>query len=51
MYNKSTKFDENIWAIFEKMKILHFFLCELPLILGVDRKQKKNELKIFAGGP
>ena len=25
------------------MKILHFFLCELPLILRVDRKQKKKQ--------
>ena len=37
-------------AIFEIMKINFFFLCELPLIFGVDRK-RKNELKIFAGGP
>ena len=28
-------------AMFEKMKILNF-LCELPLILRVDRKQKKR---------
>ena len=39
-----------VGAIFEKMKIFNFFLGELPLILGVDRKQK-NELKIFAGWP
>ena len=39
-----------IRAIFEKMKILNFFFCELPLILGVDRK-RKNELKIIARGP
>ena len=30
-----------VGAIFEKMKIFNFFLCELPLILGVDRKRKK----------
>ena len=37
-------------AIFEKTKIKIFFLCELPLIFGVDRK-RKNKLKIFADGP
>ena len=37
-------------AIFEEMKIVIFFLCELPLILGVGRK-RKNELEIFARGP
>ena len=26
-------------AFFEKMKIFNFFLCELPLILRVDRKK------------
>ena len=30
-------------AIFEKMKILYFFLRELPLILRVDRKRKKKK--------
>ena len=30
-----------VGAIFEKIKILNFFLCELPLILGIDRKRKK----------
>ena len=35
-------------AIFEKIKILiFFFLCELPLILGVAPKGKKRQ-KIFA---
>ena len=38
-------------AIFEKKKILNFFLCELPLILRVDRKGKKIKLEIFARGP
>ena len=38
-----------VGAIFEKMKILNLFLCELPLILGEDGK-RKNGLKIFAGG-
>ena len=37
-----------VGAIFEKMKIL-FFLCELPLILRVDRK-RKNGLEIFSRG-
>ena len=37
-------------AIFEKIKILHFFLCQLPLILRVDRKLKK-QLEIFTLGP
>ena len=50
MYNKPTKFDENRSSIFEEIKIVNFFLCELPLILRVDRK-RKNELKIFARGP
>ena len=27
-------------AMFEKIEILNFFLCELPLILGVCRKWK-----------
>ena len=31
-----------VGTIFEKMKILNSFLFELPLILRVDRKQKKN---------
>ena len=39
-----------VGAIFEKMKIKNFFLCELPLILRVDRKRKK-ELEIFVMGP
>ena len=30
-------------AIFEKMKILNFFLCELPLILRVGRKEKGRD--------
>ena len=37
-----------VGASFEKMKILIFSLCELPSILRVDRKRKK-EVKIFAG--
>ena len=37
-----------VGAIFDKMK--YFFLCELPLILKVDRKRKKNKLQIVARG-
>ena len=37
-----------VGAIFEKMKIL-IFLCELPLILGVDRKRKKLAKDICRG--
>ena len=43
-----------VGGIFEKMKILfiYFFLLrELPLILRVDRKRKKNELEIIARWP
>ena len=45
MSNKPTKFDE----IFEKIKILHFFLCELPSILRVHRKRKKRAGDICKG--
>ena len=38
-----------VGAIFEKMKILIFFLCELPLISGVDRKEKKWAKDICRG--
>ena len=38
-----------VGAIFEKMKILNFFLCELPLILRVDRKLKKLAKDIYKG--
>ena len=37
-----------VGAIFDKMQILNFFLCELPLILGVDRN-RKNERDICRG--
>ena len=36
-------------AIFEKMKMLSFFLCELPLILKVDRKRNKRGRDICNG--
>ena len=38
-----------IGAIFEKMKILNFFLCELPKMLRVDQKQKKRARNICKG--
>ena len=38
-----------VGAIFEKMKILIVFLCELPLILRVDRKRKKRATDICKG--
>ena len=31
-----------VGAIFEKIKFFNFFLCELPLILGVGEKLKKK---------
>ena len=36
-------------AIFEKMKILIFLLSEIPLILRVDRKRKKQARYICKG--
>ena len=42
MYNKSTKFDENRWSRFWENENKKIFLCELPLILRVDRKRKKK---------
>ena len=38
-----------VGAIFEKVKILIFFLCELSLILRVDRKWNKGQ-EIYARG-
>ena len=38
-----------VGTIFENMIILIFFLCELPLILGVDRKRKKWAKAICRG--
>ena len=40
-----------VGAIFEKMQILNFFLCELPLILRVDRKLKQRARDICKGTP
>ena len=38
-------------AIFEKFEILSFFLCELPLILGVGGKLKKNGSRYLQEDP
>ena len=38
-------------AIFEKIEILNFFLCELPLILGVARKRQEQAEDICKGAP
>ena len=42
MYYKHTKFKKKSLAIFEKIEIIFFFLCELPLILGVPPKRKEK---------
>ena len=39
-----------VGAIFEKIKFVIFFSCELSLILGVGEKLKKR-LEIFTRGP
>ena len=41
MYYKHTRFKQNR-AIFDKIEILIFFLSELLLILGIDRKRKER---------
>ena len=38
-----------VGAIFEKIKIFNFFLCELHLISRVDRKRKKRDGDIWKG--
>ena len=38
-----------VGTISEKIEILNFFLCELPLILRVDRKRKKRARGICKG--
>ena len=40
-----------VGALFEKIEILNFFLCELPLILGVTRKRKEQAEDICKGTP
>ena len=50
MYYKPTKFNQIRWShFFEKIKILIFFSCELPLILGVARKRKEQAEDICKG--
>ena len=50
MYNKPTKFDENRRSHFwENENFRFFYLCELPLILRVDRKRKKRARDICNG--
>ena len=50
MFNKPTTYNENRWSQFgENENFNFFFLCELPLILGVDRKQKKRAKDIRRG--
>ena len=44
-------FNKIVRAIFEKIEILTFFLCELPLILGVTRKLKEQAEAICKGSP
>ena len=41
--------DKIVGAIFEKIEILIFFLCELPLILGVAGKRKEPAGDIYKG--
>ena len=40
-----------VGAIFEKIEILIFFLCELPLIFGEARKRKEQAEDIYMGTP
>ena len=42
MYNKSTKFYVNRWSHFWEKENFKFLLCEVPVILRVDRKTKKR---------
>ena len=44
-------FNKIVRAIFEKIEILNFFLCELPLILGIARKRKEQAEYICKGTP
>ena len=45
----SQNLNKIVRAIFEKIEILSFFLCELPLILGVTRKRKEQTEYICKG--
>ena len=48
---KTLNLNKIVRAIFEKIEILNFFLCELPLILGVTRKRKEQAEDICKGTP
>ena len=39
-----------VGAIFGKIKIKNFFLCELPLIFRIDRKRKKKRARDICKG-
>ena len=41
MYYKPTKFNQNRFSHFLRKSKFNFFLCELPLVLGVGGKLKK----------
>ena len=47
----SQNLNKIVRAIFEKIEILIFFLCELPLILGLARKRKEQAEDIYKGTP
>ena len=47
MYYKHTKFKHRLSQFLTKSKFLIFFLCELPLILGVEEKLKKTAQDIY----
>ena len=49
MYNNHTKIDENRWSHFWENENFKFFLCELPLILRIDRKRKEQAGDISKG--
>ena len=49
MYYKATKFNKKHWSHFWKF-FLHFFLYQLPLILGLGGKLKK-QIEIFTWKP
>ena len=52
MYYKHTKLKNNRLSHFwENRNLNFFFLCELPLILGVARKRKEQTEDIYKGTP
>ena len=50
-YATDTKFNQNRFSHFLKIKILIFFLCELPLILGLGGKLNKTARDIYGRTP